>query len=88
MMVEPDDEDIAVELSHYGIAALGLIRNLMLALRAKGYFCDDELAAIFEATAGRAQGLGNPTSEKYATAVRQAITNLQASTLSVSKRKD
>lgn len=86
-MGEPDDEDIAVELSHYGIAALGLIRNLMLGLKAKGYFSDDELTAIFDATADRAHGLGNPTSEKYATAVRQAIRNLQFGTLPASKRK-
>jgi hypothetical protein len=75
------EAELLIGVGSHGVAALGLVRNLTRALRAKGVFSDVEIAAICDATAEEARGNSDPTSERFAESVRQAIRQLESSVL-------
>lgn len=73
------DEDLLIGIGHQGAAAIGLLRNLIVALRSKGVISDLELAAIFDASAEMARSNGGRINQRFAEAVRQTIRDLEDS---------
>ena len=72
-------EDMLIGVGSPGMAAIAVLRNLMIALRSKGVFSEIELSAIFDAAADQAESAHDPLSARFARAVRKDIRGLEGS---------